>query len=1137
VKLHETGLPRSGGLVSFHDLKLRVGEWVRDRAVKFFDWNTETLVSFTMKRVAVMRLLGNWRGALKLMESAAGLTTEDYSDPAQALAKLRARHEGLAPELALAFMLQLTTFMVDAGLIAEAAALHEQDAAVQRSDYADPHQLSDRLRMRTEQLSPEFAFLYSLRLANVVGLANRPSDELAILEGMLGLRLDDYSDSSRLASLLAKALNEKMPFVRIWYLQLLAATLGKVGRIDESNRVIATLKGFKIDTENVETGFQGVLRRSLDAMAEAGSRSLINIALDRSGDGDLALASLESGLGLTATDYEDLPLLRSRLKAYMANIPPEVVGVSLQNIFGPFIEAGRAKVALRLLAADAGFEDIDLQHPDIIVSKIQRRCRDLPSNQSSIYIAVSAFVFESAELPEIGVQVLTTDADLAVDWRKMSEVTARLEARLGYLEVSSAVTYVGLLVSALQAADQGERAALLVDAYLRGMSPLAADKEELALSVPLCLLYDTWLSWWGEDASREPLAACVELVPYLRGSLAEQGTTLHDREDFVRTVGELRRRIVQTAYFWAEAEPVAEKRGEMLHTAQLWDIELGQRLLIERFLLTEIRRSPAGQRPASNRWPFQEARGLTSAYRPFKGELLPFSDVALGEEPGVPLLPSSSVREARSDFRHERPELYTKTQQRLRLGVDEEAMAETLGSQGFLLRATFDSSGRLLWSALAGRGRGCEVVAHGAGSAGDLGSLRWATALHDFRISYIRWLVTSLPMARPAGRDCLAALVGGLVSCLEGATYQKERLDGILETFAERSGEMGKAGERLAHFRALLLAPLGAVSSTDGRATALTAFRAADLFLKGADALARRPLRSVLDRITAGYLRQIASRWSLDPLASVLTPTSEVIVQVEDALHSVPMSWLPVRGRPLYRRVAFVRSTLAPLMDELQGEIEGESGADAPRRMLSISWLKPEDGARPGARWFHQGQLRLAEQYGYECLAGADADGGSIGSLRAALEERGFATAAIYGHGDFEHAGIALGAGDEDGDRSVLWQGDGCDLSHAEWLLLVSCSIGRVRQGGDLDIEGFCVQLAVHRARSVLACRWQVSAVEAAAFASEAVNQYLELRSRAEKPAGLRALALARARRRLTGRGYAPVGLNTAAAFELYGLG
>ena len=175
--------------------------------------------------------------------------------------------------------------------------------------------------------------------------------------------------------------------------------------------------------------------------------------------------------------------------------------------------------------------------------------------------------------------------------------------------------------------------------------------------------------------------------------------------------------------------------------------------------------------------------------------------------------------------------------------------------------------------------------------------------------------------------------------------------------------------------------------------------------------------------------------------------------------------------------------------------------------------------------------MRLAERFGLESLAGADRTTGTVGAIRAALEEkRSFAVASICGHGDFERAGIVLGGA---ADEEVLWEGQGCDLSGVDWLLLVSCSIGRASRTGDLDVEGFCVQLAVHRARSILACRWPVLAVEAAAFANEAVRQYLELEGQPER----RARALAAARHAVCEGERPLVGLNTAAAFELYGLG
>lgn len=88
-----------------------------------------------------------------------------------------------------------------------------------------------------------------------------------------------------------------------------------------------------------------------------------------------------------------------------------------------------------------------------------------------------------------------------------------------------------------------------------------------------------------------------------------------------------------------------------------------------------------------------------------------------------------------------------------------------------------------------------------------------------------------------------------------------------------------------------------------------------------------------------------------------------------------------------------------------------------------------------------------------------------------------------------------------------------------------------------MEVEVFCVQLFSHRTHSVVACRWPVLSVQAAALANEAVHQYLKLI--AEEPHGvpLRAQALNLARRRFSEEDRPPVGLNTAAAFEVYGLG
>jgi hypothetical protein len=1112
------------------------------RAVKgFFTWNTRTLVRMTLRRVGVMRLLGMRARALQVMESVAGLTPEDFAEPAHALAKLRERFSEVDPEMVLLYLLQMTTFMVDAGRADSAAALLEADTGVESADYQDPARLAVRVRSHLAAIAPPIAYLYFINLANVVGFASRPADELAILEGYFGLKEEDYTDAGRLMARLEESAPGVPPFLRRRFgPMLLAAALGKAGRTEESDSVVALIRG--AGAEKSSEDFVA------DPLLAPGESMLLGGMLKNRGENGVEIALLEEELQLTSADYSDSDQLARKLRRPSAGLPPEHRAFLLQSLLRGLLNAKREQDALAVIAADAGIARSDLRNPTVVAARLRARCLELPESFAAIHLATAAFCFERAGLSATGSEMLTADADLAaVDWHDMTALAARLEARLGDLAPFSAASYVGMLISSLQASGREDRVGLLVDAYLRGLSPLAEDQEGLELSVLLCDLYEIWLGAWGEDASRQPLAICAEIVPYLRRSLAQQGTTLNDRETFIRSVSELRQRIVQTGLFWAEKEMDADNAHDLRRQVLLWDFELGQRLLVERFLLTEIRPLPAGQMPSAGVWPLPEPQPSIAGYRRPRQSDAPEALGALGRVAAA-VSPDTGAdtgaADAEESLRQERPELYSRIKERLLTGVDAGELAAALGPRGVLLRATFDAGGRLLWSALTRDEGHLAVAAHGAGRPGDLERLRWATAVHDFRLGVLWWAESLgrtpiLRDLRDKGRAALAAALAELSADVEatGVPFAEDRLQELTAALAERSAAAGLGkgvGGELLRLLSLAAGPLGNPASRDASA-ALSALRIAERSLT-ADREPAVTVRSALDRATADYLRWIADFWSLDPLAAVLSPESEVVVQADDALHAVPFAWLPVRGRPLHQRVTSLRCSLAPLMDGLQAEIEDRASGEMPRRLLSLSWFAPRDAARPGGLWLHHGQLRLAELHGCEGLAGADGQGGSVGALRAALDQGGLATAAICGHGDFERAGIVLGG--NGGNGEILWQGGGCDLSGAEWLLLVSCSIGRVRQGGDLDVEGFCVQLAAHRARSVLACRWPVSAAEAAAFASEVTHQYLELRKENPgSPAGLRARALARARRRLAGRGVAPIGLNTAAAFELYGLG
>src|SRR5262249_16051971 len=152
-------------------------------------------------------------------------------------------------------------------------------------------------------------------------------------------------------------------------------------------------------------------------------------------------------------------------------------------------------------------------------------------------------------------------------------------------------------------------------------------------------------------------------------------------------------------------------------------------------------------------------------------------------------------------------------------------------------------------------------------------------------------------------------------------------------------------------------------------------------------------------------------------------------------------------------------------------------------------YFKPDDVAGGCAARLHHVQSQLAEANGLTWYAAGDKPPATPQLLANAFEECGpFCVVTVCGHGHPVKAGIVLRA-------DQIWRGDGCDLSRAGFLLLVSCSIGRLAGSVGQDVEGFCVELATHRALSTLACRWPVNGLEAVRFANMVVEEYLEMRS------------------------------------------
>ena len=867
------------------------------------------------------------------------------------------------------------------------------------------------------------------------------------------------------------------------------------------------------------------------------------------GLGRTALALLEQHLKLLPEDYRDLVRLSAKLREGLTGVLPGTASNYKLRLADVLQEQGRIEDALAVFRADAGWipdSQVGEETADVGKALRIRLEGEIPRDMAGLYVGNFAATLIDAEEPEQAVVLLEGYTGLTPeDYSGPQAPVARIAELREQWSEPVAATLVSIFLAGLRGMEEEEKAGLIAEAFVDASGRLTDRPGDDYESLPSTLMiYDLWLKRFGRDSGRHPLDVCRDLVRYLRGNLATHGVQLKDRTSLIKITGDLRRRILETGLFWEQRERDAGLAEQISVEVQLWDAELTQRVLVERFLLEPILPVSPGAFPVRN-W-----AGGKDLERPDSASHLPDLDLvrkatgALNERGSGIYASEAPTLEKPTRLLEDRVSLFQKAREVIAQGVDEEKMAEVLGDGSLLLRASFGDEGRLHWSALQSDGRCLRLLGKGDGTPGDLGRLRWAAARHDFRMALARFrarermpgtVATVLREVRQALDELLFELGSPTMP-----GYFASRLDWISRRFlspwvwdtprlllpVQGSLQPMPEGEALADW-------------IQDSATQLRDFR---------DRLAQpapRSLQEELDRITADYIEEVRQRWDLDGLATVLSPELDLVVQVDDTLHAVPIAHLTVSGEPLFRRVRSIRGSITLLMTSLQIETEKEIGQNAtgPERLLSVSHFQPGDIARRGAAWLPHGFSVLAERHGLEAYAAADEPAGSVGLLRTALEDlQRFRVLAICGHGNLFRSGIAL---QEDGkDFSRLWQGGGCDLSGVDWLWMVSCSIGRLKQSGDLDVEGFCVQLALHRARSVAAFRWPVHSLEAVALVNESVRLYLEaLESSAGGDARcLRARALNDARKNFFGDGsrpplYSQVGLNTAAACELFGLG
>jgi hypothetical protein len=296
--------------------------------------------------------------------------------------------------------------------------------------------------------------------------------------------------------------------------------------------------------------------------------------------------------------------------------------------------------------------------------------------------------------------------------------------------------------------------------------------------------------------------------------------------------------------------------------------------------------------------------------------------------------------------------------------------------------------------------------------------------------------------------------------------------------------------------------------------------------------------REALDAASRAHLKVVAGAMDLGSLWPAFTSDqwneTDVIFQVPGPLLTAPVAWLAFGpdNSPLFEKVASTSSVTSLTLRD-----HAERAARAPQHAaLSIHWEEPARRKATGGMYRVQADMiEIGREHGWDVYCLGDAPTATATNLRRALRdaERRFGLVLVNAHGLQGRFGVRL-AGPSD------WRGDGSNLDDVDLLLLLACSVGRLRQDGTRDVEGLYAELAAHHGRTVIAARWPIADNETASLGSAIVREYLaevaKLNGNGERlPVFARARALNRARRLAIASG--AVSMHLAAAFEIFGLG
>jgi tetratricopeptide (TPR) repeat protein len=1011
-----------------------------------------------------------------------------------------------------------------------------------------PYETADikkRLGQWTGRVDESLTAAFLGKLSQTLSGVGRHQDSVKLLEVYLNLTHNDYK-ADVLDERVRRRLSKVAFFHAIGVITSLGNALRSANRYEDSNHLIsvafAMVMGEGIEAER-RTNLWSRLERMPPDMAADFLCMMANslMAMDQPKD---AVRLFERQLGLSGYDY-DSSKLATQVEQLVGRLQANGAAGFVITLAQGLRRLDRHHETVRLLETYLSLPEGDYTSLNLC-EHLAGRLDRLEGQKGALLMLQLAPSLASVDRHSDCVRLLKAFLGMMGEYDPLT-LGEQLAKSLGRLGIDGAILVIARLVDGLNGLRDAEGARLLLTAFSERFNWL----DGQAMPNNTVLLGVRWMRLLAQSDRDRTIDVCKRLVTHLRCIIRLPGTTSADRGSFARSLGELRQRMTEALTYWSARERDSEAAKSLRWLAVQVDVELCQRALFEQFMAGNlvIAAPDDGAMLPAPRWPYPESSQTPGRFGHGDGGGTdpPRDAIALA---AFDEMDAADACKNPADLDHKLvvapPAWLSQAEAWVGAGIDEKQMVKLLGPSTLFLRATFDTDGTLRWWMLRGDADHLVFVADNLcvpPRSLDLYRLRWASAVHDLAIECDYLLRNDA--VRKAFSDQLQSRAGDVeyvLSTVRSTADLISYVDAFLDVMPGRSSPPLRDGLVNAIPHAIPNVEAWWKEAAESWRNLVGVF----LRLPPETTPADRAVES--DKITTRYLDEVAKVWRLEPLAVALTGAVvggtnteglDLVMQVDDVLQAVPIPHLKAGGRPLFERLRSCRVSLSPLLDFVEERLEENAQQRCPnsRQMLGVSWFELGDPAAGGGVLLHELHQATANQES-ECeyLAAAEDPVGSGGTLLRGLTLGGYLTVTILGHGDRAQAGVYLADG--------LWNGQGCQLDGLEFLIIPSCSVGRVRQTGNRDVEGFCVTLTLQQARAALACRWKVNAAEAPVFADEVIRQYLRLRRESSPEvagACLRARAVNRARRALVGNnertGNGSVGLSTAAAFELYGRG